>query len=320
MLELEFKCVVCAQDKIRNTICPHVKNDRAGVQKIVACNHCGHVQLHPPTYSLEFYKDDGQVNNVLEGYGTPFETLIDHSWIEARRRFDRLEDHQIGGDTPNGEGLKVLDIGGGYGFFGCVLAQELPDSEVLIIEPSQNRIDKGRSFFEAMKRTRLPDFETGIVDQAFASNHLAAYDLITSWHVLEHVEDPVAFLSHAYEMLKPGGTLCIEVPNLGDELMTLSPAFRLRSFMTEHISYFSKTMLEKLALQIAPEAETRVTGYQRYGIFNYFNWVYHNKPLGEDPDLFEGKDRIWIEAAWRAGREAAATSDALYMTIRRPVE
>jgi len=319
MPESDFKCVICAQIEIRSTVCPQVKNDAAGWQKIVACNSCGHVQLHPPTYSLEFYKDDGQVNNVLEGYGTPFEKIIDHSWVEAQRRFDRLDSHQISGATPHGSGIKVLDIGGGYGFFGCVLVQELPDAEVLVMEPSQNRIDKGRSFFEAVNRERLPDFETGIVDQEFANNHLAAYDLITSWHVLEHVEDPVTFLSHAYEMLKPGGALCIEVPNLDDELMTLSPAFRFRSFMTEHISYFSKSMLEKIAFQIAPEAETNVMGYQRYGIFNYFNWVYYNKPLGKDPDLFEGSDRIWVEAAWRAGREASATSDALYMTIRRPL-
>ena len=40
------------------------------------------------------------------------------------------------------------------------------------------------------------------------------FDIITMFHVLEHLENPVRDLSHLKEFLKPGGKLIIEVPNI----------------------------------------------------------------------------------------------------------
>jgi SAM-dependent methyltransferase len=39
------------------------------------------------------------------------------------------------------------------------------------------------------------------------------YDVITCMHTLEHIPDPVGFLSKVREHLEPGGRLLIEVPN-----------------------------------------------------------------------------------------------------------
>jgi len=41
----------------------------------------------------------------------------------------------------------------------------------------------------------------------------APLDVITLWHVLEHVEDPVKTLHQAYNALKPSGLLVLSVPN-----------------------------------------------------------------------------------------------------------
>ena len=40
------------------------------------------------------------------------------------------------------------------------------------------------------------------------------YDVITMWHVLEHLPDPFAAVRHAAELLRPGGRLVISVPNI----------------------------------------------------------------------------------------------------------
>ena len=40
------------------------------------------------------------------------------------------------------------------------------------------------------------------------------FDLITMFHVLEHLENPVRDLCHLGQFLKPGGKLAIEVPNI----------------------------------------------------------------------------------------------------------
>ena len=40
------------------------------------------------------------------------------------------------------------------------------------------------------------------------------FDLVTMWHFLEHDYDPMRSLATAYRVMKPGGTLAIEVPRL----------------------------------------------------------------------------------------------------------
>lgn len=74
------------------------------------------------------------------------------------------------------------------------------------------------------------DFDPGAVAQARAhglevhrggAEALADYgghfDVVTSSHVLEHVADPRAHLAQVFRLLRPGGTLWIETPNLDSQ-------------------------------------------------------------------------------------------------------
>lgn len=46
------------------------------------------------------------------------------------------------------------------------------------------------------------------------SDRNACFDVVTLSHVIEHVHDPLALLSRIHGLLKPGGTLWLETPNL----------------------------------------------------------------------------------------------------------
>ena len=72
------------------------------------------------------------------------------------------------------------------------------------------------------------DFDAGAVQAARArgldvhhggievlSERSACYDVITLCHVIEHVHDPIATLHALYALLKPGGVLWLDTPNLG---------------------------------------------------------------------------------------------------------
>lgn len=311
-----FCCIICADSSLPTEVIDHIKGDVTGDLTAVRCRCCGHIQLDPPKYSLDFYEANGQVNNVLQMYGTPTNVLVEHSWIEARRRVQRFAHHGIAltrGDQP----LRVLDIGGGYGFFAAELMRAVPGIEVVVVEPSAARVALGKAYLaEARACTSVPEFLTEIVDEAFAAQYASKFDIVTLWHVLEHLTDPVGLLRHAARLIREDGVVCVEVPNVDDELQMLSPSFRERSFMVEHISYFSHHTLENAARRAGAFGHVSVHGYQRYGIFNYFHWIHFNKPQGANPDLFDGTDRWWLEASWRAARESALTSDALLMIAR----
>lgn len=312
-----FRCVLCCSKGNARPVQDKIKGDPNGNMQAVQCLTCSHVQISPPGCDLEFYNDDGQVNFVIGHYGTPIETMFDHAAIEARRRVQRFahygEPLLRAGRSP----VRLLDVGGGYGFFGSAMTRHHPSVETLVLEPSASRVETGRRHFaqRADPAFPTPSFEVGVIDDDYVQRHGASYDVVTLWHVLEHVQDPLALIRDAGVLLRGGGSLWIEVPNLEDELAELSPAYRERCFMREHISYFSAAVLERVARQIFPEASVEVAGYQRYGLFNYFHWIHFNAPQGAQPDIWE-RDRWWLETTWRTTREALRKSDALLLIVR----
>jgi 2-polyprenyl-3-methyl-5-hydroxy-6-metoxy-1,4-benzoquinol methylase len=317
---LNFSCALCNETSTPTIIQTAVKGDANGVLKVVRCPSCGHLQLNPPTYSLDYYNEDEQVNFVVHDYGTPIEKIVEHSWIDASRRLDRFAEKGIDlAKIAENKSLRVLDIGGGYGFFGSEVKRRYPNFDVKVLEPSSKRASIGQDYLTAEGASHpVPEFVTELINDDFVAKQGGSYDLVTIWHVLEHVPNPVDFLRLACKLVKPStGIVCVEVPNAADELMALSPAFRDRNYMIEHISYFNRFSLETVARKADSSAKIEVYGYQRYGIFNYFHWIYFNKPQGANPDLFEGKDRWWLESTWRSAREQAMTSDALFMLIHK---
>lgn len=314
----DFCCLLCASEDRPQLVQAEIKADSSGRLRAVRCTVCSHVQLSPPSYNLDLYENDGQVNFVMDHYGTPIETLFGHSAIEAKRRVARFAEHGEPLVRADGGRVRLLDVGGGYGFFGSAMIRSRPDVEIRILEPSATRVETGRRHFveRADPNFPTPQFEVGLLDDSFVARNCASYDVVTLWHVLEHVEDPLDLMHRAGALLRPeGGSLWIEVPNLDDELATLSSGYRQRSYMREHVSYFSATVLERMARRIFPGASVQVSGYQRYGIFNYFHWIHFNTPQGAEPDMFE-RDRWWLETTWRGTREAARTSDALLLIVR----
>src|SRR5204863_5429491 len=78
---------------------------------------------------------------------------------------------------------------------------------------------------------------TGFVqDRSFPAGR---FDVITMYHALEHVEDPVGILSTLREWLSDGGRLLVEVPNV--EARCIHPRHR---FHFAHFYNFNQATLE----------------------------------------------------------------------------
>ncbi len=84
------------------------------------------------------------------------------------------------------------------------------------------------------------------------------YNLITLYHVIEHVLDPVQTLSRLRTLLTPHGVLFLETPNFGGLGARLKGAQWSHIIPPEHLTYFEATSL-KTALKQA--------GFQRFQVF-----------------------------------------------------
>ena len=61
--------------------------------------------------------------------------------------------------------------------------------------------------------TRLGAEGYAVPFATFAEDEAGRFDVVTSFHTLEHVEDPVGTFRAAIECLRPGGLLLLSVPN-----------------------------------------------------------------------------------------------------------
>lgn len=78
------------------------------------------------------------------------------------------------------------------------------------------------------------------------------YDLITAFHVVEHLPDPRTTLKELSSLLSPEGYLIIEVPSSEDALITLydCDAFQKFTYWSQHLylslfCHFPRKMIRK---------------------------------------------------------------------------
>lgn len=126
---------------------------------------------------------------------------------------------------------RILDIGSGTGDF---LATAKANGWLITgLEPSEkaknNAISKGVSFENDIK---------SIENQSF--------DVITMWHVLEHVPDIEQQIKELKRLLKPNGTIIIAVPNFKSFDANHYREFWAAYDAPRHLWHFSKISIEKL--------------------------------------------------------------------------
>jgi len=78
-----------------------------------------------------------------------------------------------------------------------------------------------------------------------------SFDVITMWHVLEHVPDLDAQLHSLKRLLKPEGTVIIAVPNFKSYDAHHYQSFWAAYDVPIHLWHFSKIAIEKLFAQQA---------------------------------------------------------------------
>jgi SAM-dependent methyltransferase len=110
-------------------------------------------------------------------------------------------------------GKKVLEIGSGYGVSLAIMLQSF-HADAVGIEPASQGFDESFRCSRAILEENHLD-PARVIDSTGESLPFAesSFDVVYSNNVLEHTTDPAQVLAEALRVLKPGGTLYVEVPN-----------------------------------------------------------------------------------------------------------
>ncbi len=133
--------------------------------------------------------------------------------------------------TPNSQAKRSLDIGSSSGEF-VYLLQGL-GFEAKGIEPHEGYATYARNSLGI-------SINNGTLQHCLSSEQPSSLDLISMFHVLEHLPEPVSALRVIGEKLKPEGVLYIEVPNA---TRLCSPHYM---FFKAHTLYFTGSTLRNL--------------------------------------------------------------------------
>lgn len=195
--------------------------------QVSRCLRCDLVFVNPqPTYdALREYHASSELMH-RDGWSSYFqhgEEQIRELWQE---RLEEVRRWEPGGD------VRLLDVGCGCGDFLHLARQA--GWQVCGFEFSQAVADVAR------QRYGLTVAVGDISELAFTEN---SFDMITSWHVLEHLCNPLLTLRRIYKLLRERGVLVLEVPNLH---WIVRKSYRFPLSTTLHLFHFTPSTLTRL--------------------------------------------------------------------------
>ncbi|MDO8184057.1 class I SAM-dependent methyltransferase [Conexibacter sp. JD483] len=217
----------------------------------VTCERCGF------TFRVDRAEEDVHAIYEEGAYSGALATLYsDPATLRNRRRDARVRLDFIAPHAPRG--ARLLDVGAAGGaFVEQAIARGYAAEGV---EPTPE--------FAAFARDSLGvPVRATTVEQAGLEE--ASLDVVTIWHVLEHIPDPVDVLGLLLTALRPGGAIAIEVPNAGGHL-ALSQGREWASLQPEvHVNQFGPrslaAALERAGFEVVDVSSVTVTPYLRRG-------------------------------------------------------
>lgn len=188
-------CPVCKGAEFKSIICCEDYTYSHKQFTIQACVFCG-LQLtnpRPDQNSIsEFYGSDEYISHTGES-----KSIFDLIYLKARRHTLDWKQKLVSAGKNKGT---ILDFGSGTGEFLSHMA--LNDWKAFGVEPS----DKARKKAEGLPGNKQLVSELESLPER-------KFDVITLWHVLEHVPNPDLLLSQLKSLLNKDGLIFVAVPN-----------------------------------------------------------------------------------------------------------
>ena len=109
---------------------------------------------------------------------------------------------------------QILDIGSGTGLL-AIIGAKLWKSKALAVDNDNNAVIAAKT---NAKNNNVSTYVTSkfndVVKSPVKITTNSKFDLITAFHVIEHVKNPIAILKDLFSYLNENGLLVLEVPNI----------------------------------------------------------------------------------------------------------
>lgn len=216
------------------------------------CSECGMAFTNPyPTESEEFARYYPQEDYYGSSSGRRFNPLMERmiSAFRARRAKKVLGVRKTG---------RVLDIGCGR----ALLLQYLKSQgwECYGTELSE-------SLASHVQETSGIEVRTGeLRDMGFDEG---SFDVVTAYHVLEHITNPKETLAAVRRLMKPDGLLVVGVPNLASVQARMSGGRWFHLDVPRHVVHFTPDTLGRMLRECGFEITSRKSyslEYDPYGL------------------------------------------------------
>ena len=197
---------------------------------IVKCSHCFHVYtvLNQEHDKDKLYSDD--VYKLVENRNSLFDRILNWEYNRVLKKIQTLK-------RPKGA---LLDFGCGKGKFGNMAKNK--GWQVKCVETAIERADYAKNIYGLEVNTNY--YTTGKI---FNND----FDILTLFHVLEHLPNPKILLTELIKYnLAKGGLIVMEVPNFRSLQARIAGSKWMHLDAYRHISHFTPEKLDGLAREL----------------------------------------------------------------------
>lgn len=251
MEEIYYKslnaCPVCFSEKIKfltkgfgDDIRLHQKLNLKFIKsKWFSCNNCDHLFLNPTFSSeinLNFYGHDSiyrkfsMLDKSLESYLNSIDPNIPkiESQIGQRRNFYKIAEQYL--DNKTSSSVRFLDFGAGFGTSEAYIKRD--NVSYIGVEIDEWCLDIAKKYKRNVLHPSNLDFKE--------------FDIVYSWQVFEHIENPHEGITQALNYLRNNGIMAINIPTHEFSFKKNWSFAGLKTLNWSHFHSYTENSMKKL--------------------------------------------------------------------------
>ncbi|MEE9465151.1 MAG: class I SAM-dependent methyltransferase [Candidatus Neomarinimicrobiota bacterium] len=192
------ECPVCGGKQLRPVFAVHDHLATGEAFNLAECTDCEtrFINPAPDEAEMERYYQSGDYVSHSETHRGVINTIYGFVQPLMLRRKRRLVEHWSGLT-----GARLLDVGCGSGAFLNTMHQGGWDVTGMDTSATVREAVRRRFGHQVLTTDRFFNLKDN------------SFEVITLWHVLEHIHQLERYLNHLRALLRPGGTIFIAMPN-----------------------------------------------------------------------------------------------------------